>query len=191
MYHNLRNNNVWLTWFFWLIILQTHELIKMYIFSSIIFNLYNGSWYKWLDRKQDGKQCLLIFNFDKDLFSDATFLVLLWLFYTLWQHWGTFLISYFKIHTLAHLELMNLMEQLMKRFNSSYELVPCKSEFNFKCKFLQWHFNIYSVISCKLWRSYKKSKVTSKSAYNSKYLFIHSIAISSVLRKRSFCYLPH
>ena len=101
------------------------------------------------------------------------------------------LISYFKIHTLAHLELMNLMEQLMKRFNSSYELVPCKSEFNFKCKFLQWHFNIYSVISCKLWRSYKKSKVTSKSAYNSKYLFIHSIAISSVLRKRSFCYLPH
>ena len=153
MYHNLRNNNTQLMDFSDSLFCKLMNSSKC-IFLATLFSIYTmEAGINSLTERQDCKQCLLIFNFDKDLFSDATFLVPLWLFYTLWQHWGIFLISYFKIQILAHLELMILMEQLMKRFNSLYELVPCKSEFNFKCKFIQWYFNVYSVISYKLWRS--------------------------------------
>jgi hypothetical protein len=54
------------------------------IFLATLFSIYTvEAGINSLTEKQDCKQCLLIFNFDKDLFSDATFLVPLWLFYTL------------------------------------------------------------------------------------------------------------
>lgn len=52
-----------------------------------------------------------------------------------------------------------------------------KSEYYFKCKFVQWHFNVFSDIFYSVWRLNKKLKVASCFVHNSKCLFMQSIIV--------------
>ena len=63
-----------------------------------------------------------------------------------------------------------ILNPFLKGFNSLYKSFLFKSEFNFKHKFIQWHFNASSEIS---WSLCKKVKVALWFVYNSKCLLCH------------------
>lgn len=81
--------------------------MQMYLYSQRFhFHSMSLKAMRYSLQMQDYKLTTDLFNFENNLSDDAAVAELLREFYRLWEHWDTFLMNYFEIYMLVHLELM-------------------------------------------------------------------------------------